>query len=501
MQMISYKSKTSSALRITAIYTFVAILWILFSDLVVNFIVDDTSVREKIQTYKGITFVVVTASLLMLLISRSNKALLKSNDIDFVTGLPRLGLFLKMIDRQISNLSPADRYAMYYIDIDHFHELKETLGEEQAESFLVSLAMDFEQHIYPGAIVSHVHADEFSVGIKVEPNTDIENVAKKIQHLVRLQSTVYGMSTTCCLGVALYPDDGMNARQLLSSATSAIETAKTKGNYIQFHDLSLTQRAKQRHQQFLELRDAIHQEQLSVVYQPKYSLSDNSVCGVEVLARWNHPDKGFISPDIFIPLAEDYDLIHQLSKLVLKIAVNELVSTDLVGSCLEHISINISASEFNNPHEMTELMAFIKQTPAITPHIRIEITERAALDEIKRSSELISVFQQDGVSFSIDDFGKGYTSLAMLKDLAINEIKIDRSFVSELTSDSRSRTIVSAIIGMAQSFDIDVVAEGVETGEQLAILKELGCQQAQGYYFARPMPLVELKDHLRLEPK
>ncbi len=174
----------------------------------------------------------------------------------------------------------------------------------------------------------------------------------------------------------------------------------------------------------------------------------------------------------------------------------ELDEVDLLGDPLSHVAINISATEFNDSAEMQALTSFILQQSSLAPFIRIEITETATLSNMKNSVEIISRLQASGLTFSIDDFGTGYTSLAMLKDLTVDEIKIDRSFVSELRDDERSRTIVSAIIAMARSFGINIVAEGIETAEQLALLQEFGCLEAQGYLLGRPMPIHDLVMHI-----
>jgi diguanylate cyclase len=499
--MVNMNSKNKgkkSAFAIAFMYAFTALLWILFSDMAVNALFQDPFLREQAQSYKGAFFVLATSLILMFSIIKNNSVILKANDLDLTTGLPRLSMFLRMVDVLLKTPKVGEQYVICYVDIDDFHSFKIKIGADNADKYINELSQDLSTQTYHGSIVSHVHADEFLVLIKLTDLNEIDDIVEKIQHLVLMRSHRYGDTTNCCIGVSIFPRDGNSARKLFSSAVRALEMAKEKGNYIYFHDQSLTQRAKLRRGLYLNLREAIENESLSVVYQPKYSLDSTSVCGVEVLARWNHSEQGFIPPDVFIPIAEDYSLIHALTKLVLKLAIEQLIGSGLIGTYLRHVSVNVSSSEFNSREEMMDLIDFVKTYPDIAQYIRLEVTERAALKELKRSGDFIAEAQKDGFTFSIDDFGTGYTSLAILKDLAINEIKIDRSFIAELAESNRSKTIVYAIIGMARSFEIDVVAEGVENETQLTILKELWCQQVQGFYLAHPMPLAELKNHLKL---
>jgi diguanylate cyclase len=498
--MVNMNSKNKgkkSAFAIAFMYAFTALLWILFSDMAVNTLFQDPLLREQAQSYKGAFFVIATSLMLMYSIIKNNSAILKANDVDLTTGLPRLSMFLSMVDVLLKNPKVGEQYVMCYVDVDDFKSFKMEIGAENADKYIDDLSQDLSTQTYPGSIVSHVHADEFLVLIKLIDLNEVDDIVEKIQHLVLMRSYQYGCATNCCIGVSIFPRDGNNARKLFSSAVSALEIAKDKGNYIHFHDQSLTQRAKLRRELYLNLREAIDNELLSVVYQPKYFLDSASVCGVEVLVRWNHSEKGFIAPDVFIPIAEDYSLIHALTKLVLKLAIEQLTESGLIGTYLQHVSVNVSSSEFNSREEMIDIIDFVKTYPSIAQYIRLEVTERAALKELKRSGDFIAEAQKDGFTFSIDDFGTGYTSLAILKDLAINEIKIDRSFIAELAESNRSKTIVNAIIGMAKSFEIDVVAEGVENETQLAILRGLGCQQVQGFYLAHPMPLAELESLLK----
>ncbi len=485
-----------SALKVALFYALFAVCWILFSDMAVALLFDTPQLQSLAQTYKGLAFVIITALLLLILVLRSNRALEKASDMDSLTGLHSLSMFMRTLNMTVKRLKPDDRFFLCFLDIDDFKSVNKTLGFDRADAFLQDLAHGFRDVALPGSFLSRLHADQFACFEKLETPVDMDSHIRNIQRVFSNQAKKHGIEATCSLGIALYPADGTNARELMLSATEALNVAKQQKDAIQFHDKKLTEKATQRRQMILDLRQAIENKVLSVVYQPKYDLKTLTVCGVEVLVRWNHPNKGFISPDIFISLAEDNGLTNSISKLVVEKASLELGKSGLLDTQLKHVAINVSASEFNNADEMYKLMQFIKLQDGFSPYARIEITETATLSDMKKSADIISHLQSSGFTFSIDDFGTGYTSLAMLKDLTTDEIKIDRSFVSELEHDDRSRTIVNAIIAMAQSFNINIVAEGVETAKQLKILQDMGCQQAQGYYLGRPMPISDLMAHL-----
>ncbi|QSX32321.1 bifunctional diguanylate cyclase/phosphodiesterase [Shewanella avicenniae] len=486
-----------SALKVATIYAAFATLWILFSDMAVQVMVESPHLRTLAQTYKGIAFVIITALMLLGLVFRSNRVIEKANDMDHLTSLHSMSMFIRTLSLNIQQLKPNEQLVLGYLDIDDFKTINETLGYEKADIFLQHFAHDLAAVSLPGACLSRLHADQFASFIKYDHSFDIGDHAQHLQRVFNHCAKQHGLDSTCSIGVALYPMDGSNVKELMSSAQGALNVAKQKKDAIQFHDKSMTEKAMQRRELVAELRQAIAQDKLTVVYQPKYELGSLNVSGVEVLVRWNHPTRGYISPDVFIPLAEDHGLTNAISKLVVDKATTELSHANLLGQPLQHIAINVSAAEFNNPEEMASLTDFIiNGHQQLAPFARIEITETATLIDMGNSMDIIAKLQASGITFSIDDFGTGYTSLAMLKDLTVDEIKIDRSFVAELERDPRSRTIVSAIIAMAKSFDIHVVAEGVETEHQLTILQQLGCHQAQGFFLARPMPIEDLQHHL-----
>ncbi len=486
----------TSAFKVALTYAVFATLWILFSDLAVETLIDSPKMQAVAQTYKGLAFVVITALLLLGLVVKSNSALEKANDMDSLTGLHSLTLFVRTLNQTIKQLRPDEQLILGYLDIDDFRRINESLGYEKADNFLKELAQQLSETLLPGSFASRLHADQFASFVRITDEYDMDEHMQDIQRLYSKLSRSYGIDSTCCISVAIYPQDGSSAKELMVSATEALSIAKEKKNAIQYHDKALTEKALQRRQLTMDLRKAIENEDLSIVYQPKYNLKTMEATGVEVLVRWEHPKKGFIPPDIFIPLAENHELTGSISMLVVRKIAEELGKTDLLGSKIKNVAMNVSATEFNSEKEMYKLVDYIKSFGSISPYMNIEITETATLDNMAKSVEIISSLQSNGISISIDDFGTGYTSLTMLKELTIDEIKIDRSYISEVETDSRSKTIVSAIIAMSDSFGINLVAEGIETEQQLKILQQMGCQQAQGYYLGRPMKIENLIKHI-----
>ncbi|WP_427980220.1 putative bifunctional diguanylate cyclase/phosphodiesterase [Agarivorans sp.] len=486
----------TSAVKVTLVYAGFSALWILFSDMAVEWLFDSAQLRALAQTYKGLAFVVTTAVLLLILVLRDNRALQKADDMDSLTGLHSLNMFIRTLNATLSQLNSSERLFVAYLDIDDFKQINEELGFERADTLLQDTAKALLKSALPGSFVSRLHADQFACFAIIEDISEVETRMREVQRLCSLSGQRYGIDVSCSVGVALFPSDGNNAKEMMISASQALNVAKQQRNTIIYHDRTLSERAMQRRQLVLDLREAIADRSLYVVYQPKYELEGLSCNGVEVLVRWNHPLHGLIAPDVFIPLAEENGLSSAISKLVIAKAAEELLASGLLSGVLNHVAVNVSATEFNNTEEMNSLSSFIESYPDFAQYVRLEITETATLTDMRKSVEVISQLQARGLSISIDDFGTGYTSLAMLKDLTVDEIKIDRSFVAELEHDARSKTIVCAVIAMANSFRINIVAEGVETESQLKVLRKIGCRQAQGFYLGKPMPITELLKHL-----
>ncbi len=464
----------------------------------------DPEVITRVQTFKGLAFILTTALLLFILVLRNYQKVERAFQLDGLTGLLNHHMFKIQLDRQIAQLKKNQKLIVSYLDINKFKELNQTIGFDRADHLLLNLAKDIEAYTQQSSTIGRLPPDQFAIARQFYSRSDIDNSIRGLHAAFNQTARKMGVEASCSIGVAIYPDDGNTAKTLMNAASAALYTAKRNGNAVQYHDKALTHQAAQRREMLEDLKAAIDSKAFTLVYQPKYVFDNYQAHGLEVLIRWHHPVKGFISPAEFIPIAEEFGLSHAITRIVIERAAEELKQSQLLGKPIQHVSINVSATEFNDFTVMEGLLEFIKNQPILLPYLLIEITETATLNDIQQSSAIINQLREAGIGISVDDFGTGYTSLAMLKDFTIDEIKIDRSFVSELENDGRSKTIIAAVIAMARSFNISVVAEGVETQEQLQQLKSMGCHQAQGFYLGIPMTIGALQEHLspaHLSPK
>lgn len=490
------RTSNTNALIISGVYALFSGCWILFSDLAVEAIVTNAHEITWLQTLKGWFFVAVTACFLYMAIFRFSNRIEEAFKLDGMTGLLSHKLFKLQLANLIESRKTDEKIIVAIMDINNFKELNAKYGFEAADRLITEIAEEMSDFALPNTLICRLPPDQFMLARAYSGFFDAESRLANYADLPSRIAKPLGLEASCSIGVAYCPTDGSNAKQLMDAAVEALNEAKTSGSSVQYHDMALSERAQAKRKRIEELRKAIKNDALSLMYQPKYKLNSLEACGLEVLVRWNHPEEGFISPAEFVPLAEEYGLTNAITRFVIRRAASELPSTNLLGSKIKHVAINVSATEFNNPQDIEELLALIKENTALAPYLRVEITETATLTDIKQSSEIILKLRENGLGISIDDFGTGYTSLAMLKDLTIDELKIDRSFVSGLCDNGRSTPIVGAIIGMAKSFDINVVGEGVETEDQLNRLREMGCDEVQGFLLGKPMNVEGLAEHL-----
>lgn len=446
-----------------------------------------------LQTLKGWLFVAVTALILFVLVFRSHQRIQQAFQLDALTGLSNHYMFKIQLGRKINECTPGQFVLLCYLDVDDFKMLNQREGYEKADHFLVAVAEALVAGLPSGTLVGRFPPDQFGIALTLGTREECEATVATVQRIYRAASEKQKISYSCSIGVAVYPDDGQQAKVCMDAANEAHRRAKLEGNSVVFHDKHMSENSARREELLRDLVAALENQKLTLVYQPKIDLKTMQVTGLEVLVRWYHSFHGLISPARFIPIAEEHGVINQLTAFVVSRAAKELGELPQLGDEIAHVSINVSASEFNRPEWMENLLQLISEQARLAPLLRIEITETATLTNISRSAGIISRFRKAGIGISIDDFGTGYTSLAMLKDLTVDELKIDKSFIADLTEQGRSSTIVKAILAMAENFCIDIVAEGVETEEQLLALRGMNCQQAQGYHLGAPMKVDALK--------
>lgn len=490
----------TSAVRIALIYAFFAGLWIVFSDMALESMVSDLALMSRLQTYKGWFFVLVTAVMLCFLVFSALLKIERINEFDPLTGLLNHHMFMEQLSRKLLNKQAKQKIVVIYQDIDRFAKINEVLGFGLANQALADYARELKAGFHSNVLIARFPPDQFAIAFISDK--DLSLLDERITQLKRLFSKAmlaYKISATSTLGIAISPQDGNETKALMSAAAEALVKAKqgSPGN-IEFFNKALSEQEKEKQLLVNDLREAVQAKKLFLVYQPQYQLQTGVLTGVEVLARWQHPEKGFVAPDIFVKLAEEFGLCDELSAFVVSRAEEELAGRGLLGQAIKRVSINISALEFNSPPLMETLMENIQRADQLFPYLQLEITETATLDNLEKSAALIESLKSKGLKFSVDDFGTGYTSLAMLKDLPIDEIKIDRSFINDLEKGGKSKAIVDAIIAMTKGFGIDSVAEGIESGAQLELLKAIGCSEGQGYFLAMPMTIEKLEAHIKM---
>ncbi|EGR0268086.1 bifunctional diguanylate cyclase/phosphodiesterase [Vibrio alginolyticus] len=455
-------------------------------------------VYTLVQSLKGMLFIVITSLLLWGLIKKNNRELERANDIDYVTGLHSPYVFFRYLEQKIRSTKENEHYVLFLLDIDNYKPVADELGFVKSNQFLKDIAKSIDSPSASLLFSSRTHSDGFACLISMHNKNQVDTHLANIQRQFSMHSKRHGVEVTCSIGVAIYPSDGVSAKQLMSSAKYALAQAKKIKNTIRYHDKELAKHEIRRQQMISDLRNAIREEQIQIVFQPKYCLKDKRVAGVEVLSRWKHPQYGYISPAVFVTLAEENNLCSALTELVLKQASKQLRETQLLGRAIQEVSVNISATELNSIEDMRRIEGYLQTDLDFSQYLCLEITETAALNDVDQCASLVRQLKKSGVKFSIDDFGVGYTSFGIFNKLDVDEIKIDRSFIKNIAIDYRSRAITSGIVNIAKGFGIQVVAEGVETPEQLCILEELDCELVQGFYLSRPVPLTALREKLNM---
>lgn len=426
---------------------------------------------------------------------------------DSLTNLPNRRLLVDRLQQVLASSSRSDkRGALLFIDLDNFKNLNDTRGHETGDLLLKQVAERLNDCTREGDTVARFGGDEFVVMLKdlsdhpIEAATQAGNIANKI--LASLNNTyklgTYPYHSTASIGITIFNDHEYSVEDLLKQADLAMYQSKNAGrNTMRFFDQKMQENINNRTDIERELRLALQQQQLQLYYQIQVD-SDGHAIGAEALIRWIHPERGFVSPLDFIPVAEETGLILPIGKWVLETACAQIKAWEqnkLTRNLV--LSINISARQFRQSDFVTHVLAALRSFDLNPSKLKLELTESILLENVEGTIAFINALNQEGVQFSLDDFGTGYSSLQYLKKLPLDELKIDQSFVRDITFDEQDRSIVRTIIAMAHSLELEVVAEGVETEEQRQILINNGCKYFQGYLFGKPLPIVEFEALIR----
>ncbi|MDP8997393.1 MAG: EAL domain-containing protein [Pseudomonadota bacterium] len=412
---------------------------------------------------------------------------------DVLTGLPNRSL---LKDRLTQAISHAERYgycvSVVFIDLDKFKDINDSLGHNAGDELLKTVANRMVNSLRSTDTVVRLGGDEFVIVLSGQP----KNIDSIVEVLHKIRTTIaepihlegHELNVTCSIGLANYPDDGTDAASLLANADAAMYRAKETGrNNFQFYSPELKNDV---HSNFImqeDLRQALARSEFVLDYQPQVDLRTGKIFAVEALVRWKHPTLGMIPPGKFIPLAEETGLIVPIGDWVLQTACKQNKAWQDAGLPLINVSVNISARQFKEKNWVNRISHALLESGLEAKYLELEITESLIMKDIDQAVSMMKRIQQFGVQIAIDDFGTGYSSLIALKNFSVARLKIDKSFVDEITNSEKDKSITSVLIMLGQKLNTKVIAEGVETDEQIKFLNDNNCDEMQGYHFSRPI--------------
>lgn len=421
---------------------------------------------------------------------------------DSLTNLLNRSSFNRHLNKAIENVSSTtEKLAVLFLDLDRFKVVNDRLGHHIGDLLLVEVAKRLKRCIKETDIVARQGGDEFIILLHHVNHSVIEEIAHKMIKEINKPFIIEGHETftSPSIGISIYPNDGVDSATLIKNADTAMYEVKTSGkNNYQYYSSEMNEQNKRKMQLESSLRNALNRNELTLYYQPKINIHTKQLMGVEALLRWNSKEHGFVSPAEFIPIAEESGLIIPIGEWVLKTACTQNKQWQDLGYESINISINLSARQFQQNNLIPMIKEVLNETGLNPKHLYLEITETMAMANLNQSIDKLEQLKQLGISLSLDDFGTGYSSLNYLKKFPLDVLKIDKSFIHDIISDEQSTAIVKAIISVSKSLDLTVVAEGVETIEQLEVLKSEKCDLAQGYFYSPPIPAHELEKMLTI---
>jgi len=421
---------------------------------------------------------------------------------DVLTQLPNRQLFYDRLEIELirAQRNNDGKLALLFIDLDDFKKVNDTVGHHIGDELLVEVALRIKACVRAQDTVARLGGDEFTIIIsEIKSSKVASDIADKIIHEVSLPITLQGCKhfIGASIGISVYPEDSSNMDILVRDADAAMYHAKEngRGNY-QFYSEKINDRNQKRRQLDEDLRRTVENEEFELYYQPQIDTFNNRLIGAEALIRWNHPKGHLVSPLDFIPIAEENGLIIDIGEWVFKQACHHVHKCQSLGKKTVPVAINLSAVQFAHDGLIDMIEMTLKHENVSSDLIELEITESAIMDNADKAIETINQLNQMGIRISIDDFGTGYSSLAYLKKFSVNKLKIDREFIKDLPQDKEDVVLTSTMIMLANKLELDVLAEGVETKEQVDFLLELGCNLVQGYYFSKPLPEDEFVSYI-----
>ena len=424
------------------------------------------------------------------------------NYYDPLTGLPNRLLLYDRLGHAINHAKRYDeRLAVLFFDLDRFKMINDTLGHLAGDRLLKTVAGRLSDGLRNSDTVARLGGDEFvavvaNLAKPVLAGRIAEKTLAQLSEQIRIGNDRFTISPS--IGIAVYPTDGENADELIKCADAAMYQAKQQGgNRYMFYRPDMNAESNRRLGLAFALQGAIQRREFALHYQPQIDLVTGNVVSVEALIRWHHPERGLVPPDQFIPLAEEFGLMESLGEWVMQTACRQCRIWRDDGLPAFRVAVNLSAHQFNQDGLPEKILASLNEARLDADCLEVELTESSVMRDPDSTRHMLQGLSDLGVRISVDDFGTGYSSLAYLKRFPLDVLKIDRSFVNDITEDPNDAAIVKTIIALAENLNLQVVAEGVETRQQMDFLRRHNCRLAQGYYFGRPVPADELPSLLR----
>ncbi len=419
---------------------------------------------------------------------------------DPLTGLPNRALLAEKLAQGIENSKRTGRsLVLLYLDLDHFKDVNDTLGHAAGDALLRIVAERLQACLRGDAMVARMGGDEFALWVPDADASAASALAHRIVARISEPVTIGGHRAFigASVGCTLCPNDGEDVATLLSNGDIAMYRAKQEGrNCVQMFDNALNLEVRRRASLEQALHDAVSLEQVAVAYQPQVDLTTGRIIGVEALLRWNHPGHGHVFPDEFVPIAERSGVINNLGAWIIHESCRQILAWTKEGLPPLRVAVNLATAQFKGS-DVPRLVANALASTGLHPsQLELEITETGVMQDMRDAADVLRALAALGVTLAIDDFGTGYSSLSYLRRLPVDKIKIDRSFVSDVVVSEDAASITGAIVGLAHSLRMTVVAEGVETEAQAAFMRETRCDFAQGYLYGRPMTAEALRDLL-----